>query len=168
MSDLSFLRSVPLLQGLGDEDLEAIRSGGGVFKYGAGDVILEEGGANRAFHLVMSGRVRVTRKVEANDVPLCELGVGQTFGEMSILGDGVASATIRAVTATQVLSLSGDDLARVLLDSPAAAARFWQGVARDLRDRLAHTNDVVRSYFEVNRALVENPTFREAYAMCIK
>jgi hypothetical protein len=50
--------------------------------------------------------------------------------------------------------------------APADAAKFWHAVAVALRRRLLQTNDVVRSYFEVNRALVENPTFREAYAMC--
>jgi hypothetical protein len=38
-------------------------------------------------------------------------------------------------------------------------------VAVDLRRRLIETNDVVRNYFEVNRALIENPVFRETYAI---
>ena len=58
------------------------------------------------------------------------------------------------------------DLAKFLRDTPAAGAKFWRAIAIDLRRRLIQTNDVVRSYFEVNRALVENPTFRQAYAMC--
>jgi len=44
--------------------------------------------------------------------------------------------------------------------------RVEVGHLRVLRRRLLQTNDVVRNYFEVNRALIENPTFREAYAMC--
>lgn len=168
MTEIAFLRTVPLLQGLEDRDLEAIRAGSRVVRYGEGALILEEGGPNEAFHIVALGRVRVTRRVEDKEVPLGELAVGQTFGEMSILGDSIATATIRAVPATEILSLSADDLSRILLDTPQAAARFWYAVARDLRDRLVQTNDVVRSYFEVNRALVENPTFREVYAMCIR
>ena len=67
-------------------------------------------------------------------------------------------------------SLGGEhittDLAEFLRQNPTAGAKFWREIAIDLRRRLLQTNDVVRSYFEVNRALIENPTFREAYAMC--
>jgi hypothetical protein len=85
---------------------------------------------------------------------------------LSIIEDGVASASLKAVTETEVLSISMNDLAEFLRHRPAAAAKFWREIAIDLRRRLLQTNDVVRSYFEVNRALIENPTFREAYAMC--
>ena len=84
---------------------------------------------------------------------------------MSILDDGRAAASLRAIPRTTILSVPAADLARILRDSPATASKFWKAIAVDLRARLLQTNDVVRSYFEVNRALVENPTFREAYAM---
>jgi len=113
-----------------------------------------------------SGRIRVSRKVQDREVALCDLEAGQTFGELSIIEDGVASATLRAVADTEVLSISMHDLATFLRTSPNAAAKFWRAIAIDLRRRILQTNDVVRSYFEVNRALVENETFREAYAMC--
>jgi hypothetical protein len=132
----------------------------------AGDIILQEGNANRALHIVRGGRIRVTRQVQDREVSLCDLMAGQTFGELSIIEDGVASASLRAVGETEVLSISMSDLAEFLRAKPSAAAKFWRQIAVDLRRRLLQTNDVVRSYFEVNRALVENPTFREAYAMC--
>lgn len=135
-------------------------------RFSPGDAVLDEGNANRALHIVRSGRIRVSRRVMDRDVPLCDLGEGQTFGELSIIEDGVASASLKAVTDAEVLSISMTDLANFLRAKPAAAAKFWREIAVDLRRRLLQTNDVVRSYFEVNRALIENPTFREAYAMC--
>src|SRR5258708_838160 len=69
------------------------------------DTILEEGKANRALHVVKSGRIRVSRRVNDSEVPLCDLVAGQTFGELSIIEDGVASATIRAVSESEVMSM---------------------------------------------------------------
>jgi CRP-like cAMP-binding protein len=135
-------------------------------RYAPGDVILEEGNANRALHVLEHGRILVTRRVHDHDVPLCDLVAGQTFGELSIIEDGVASASLRAVTDTGVLSIPMEHLAAFLRDHPSASAKFWRAIALDLRRRLLQTNDVVRSYFEINQALIENPTFREAYAMC--
>lgn len=164
--DVNFLKSVTLFIEFEADELEHLRRVLHTSHFAPGDVILEEGNANRALHIVKNGRIRVTRSVHDREVSLCDLVSGQTFGELSIIEDGVASASLRAVTDTEVLSISMGDLAAFLRDKPAAAAKFWREIAVDLRRRLLQTNDVVRSYFEVNRALIENPTFREAYAMC--
>lgn len=161
-----FLKRVTLFVEFERDELEHLAGLLHVSRFGPGDVILQEGNANRALHIVRRGRIRVSRDVQDREVSLCDLGEGQTFGELSIIEDGVASASLKAVTETEVLSISMADLAEFLRQKPAAAAKFWREIALDLRRRLLQTNDVVRSYFEVNRALIENPTFREAYAMC--
>lgn len=166
MQDENFLRAVTLFTEFEPDELTALHRALSVSRYGPDDVILDEGNANRALHVVRSGRVRVSRRVGDREVPLCDLVAGQTFGELSIIEDGVASATLCAVAETEVLSLPMQALATFLAQHPAAASKFWRAIAVDLRRRLLATNDVVRSYFEINRALVDNPTFREAYAMC--
>ena len=166
MGQDDFLRSVGLFLEFDPEELERLRRSLHATRFQPGDVILEEGNANRALHIVKSGRIRVARTVQDREVSLCDLAPGQTFGELSIIEDGVASASLTAVTETEVYSISLDDLAAFLRSTPQAAAKFWRAIAVDLRRRILQTNDVVTSYFEVNRALIENPTFREAYAMC--
>lgn len=166
MSDASFLRKVSLFAEFSDEELASIASSFHEHGYDAGALILEEGSRNRALHAVKEGRVRVTRSVEGDDVPLCDLLTGQTFGELSIVEDGVATATLRAIPPTTILSIQMNELARFITDHPGAGVKFWRALALDLRQRLVQTNDVVRSYFEINRAIIENPTFRQAYAMC--
>lgn len=166
MPDPKFLKSVPLFVEFEPSELAALRQTFQTTRFAAGDTVLEEGNANRALHILKTGRIRVTRRVHDREVALCDLEAGQTFGELSILEDGVASASLRAMTETEVLSIPIHDLATFLRASPSAAAKFWHAIAVDLRRRLLQTNDIVRSYFEVNRALVENATFREAYAMC--
>ena len=166
MEDAGFLKSVPLFVEFDMDELTHLRSKMRASRFTPGDVILAEGNANRALHILVAGRIRVSRQVDNHEVPLCDLYEGQTFGELSIIEDGVASATLRAVTDTDVLSLSMGDLADFLREHPSAAAKFWREIAIDLRRRILQTNDVVRSYFEVNQALVDNPKFREAYALC--
>jgi CRP/FNR family cyclic AMP-dependent transcriptional regulator len=166
--DGAFLRNVMLFAEFEPEELRKVASAMRSSLYQLDQVILEEGKPNRALHVLKSGRICVTRNVHDSEVALCDLEAGQTFGELSIIEDGVASATLRSVMPSEVLSISMEDLAAFLNATPSAAAKFWRAVAMDLRRRLLQTNDVVRSYFEVNRALIENPKFREAYAMCNK
>ncbi len=166
MQDENFLKDVSLFMELDPGELDALSKFFQTTHFAAGDLILEEGKANRALHVVRSGRIRVKRRVDNSDVPLTDLVAGQTFGELSIIEDGVASATLQAVAETEVSSISMNDLAGFLRDKPGVAAKFWRQIAVDLRRRLIQTNDLVRSHFEVNRALAENPTFRKVYAMC--
>jgi len=148
------------------EEMDGIHRSMLLHSFAPEETIMAEGSANRALHVLKSGRIRVSRQVHDREVPLCDLVTGQSFGELSIIEDGVASATLRAVADTEVLSLPMQALAAFLQQHPAAASKFWRAIAIDLRRRLLQTNDVVRSYFEINQALIENPKFREAYAMC--
>jgi CRP/FNR family transcriptional regulator, cyclic AMP receptor protein len=166
VEDLNFMRSVLLFVEFNAEELAAVSRSMVMSRFAPGDAILKEGNANRALHVLRSGRIRVSRRVDEGEVFLCDLVAGQTFGELSIIGDGVASATLSAVVDTEVMSMPMQALAQFLQQNPAAASKFWRAIAIDLAERLLHTNDVVRSYFEINRNLIDNPTFREAYAMC--
>src|SRR5688500_2803010 len=78
--DPDFLKSVNLFVEFDAEELDQLRRSLHPARYAAGDVILQEGNANRALHIVRSGRIRVTRRVLDTDVPLCDLVAGQTFG----------------------------------------------------------------------------------------
>jgi CRP/FNR family cyclic AMP-dependent transcriptional regulator len=166
LEDSSFLKSVTLFVEFDADELNEVGRSMVLSRFAPGDTILEEGNANRALHVLKSGRIRVFRRVNDSEVPLCDLVAGQTFGELSIIEDGFASATLRAVADAEVMSLPIQALALFLNQQPAAASKFWRAIAVDLRRRLLQTNDIVRSYFEINQALVDNPTFREAYAMC--
>ena len=165
MLDPDFLKGVSLFIEFDSDELQAIAEVMQSFRFSPGDLILEEGNPNRALHILKSGRLRVSRRVHENEVTLTELQPGQSFGELSIIEDGVASASLRAQTEGEVLSVPMEKLANVLRRYPNAAGKFWRAIAVDLRRRLIETNDVVRNYFEVNRALIENPVFRETYAI---
>lgn len=168
MENEDFLKSVQLFAEFDADELGRLAAMLQKTTFQPDDIVLEEGSPNRALHIVASGRLRVAREVHGREVALSDLAAGQSFGELSIIEDGVASATIKAVTEAEVLSIPMHDLAKFLMETPSAAAKFWRAIALDVRRRLIQTNDVVARYFEVNRALVENPTFREAYAMMLR
>lgn len=166
MEELISLRIVRLFGQLDEADETWVQDHLTTRRFASGEVILAEGAANHALHVVAGGRIRVARAVGAHEVPLTDLVRGDTFGEMSLLEDGVASATLTAVAPSIVLSIAAADLSAFLEANPVAASRFWRALAVELRRRLLNTNDLVRSYFEMNQALIENPTFRKAYALC--
>ena len=165
MTDAAFLRQVALFAEFEQDELESLAPLLRAASYKAGTILLEEGAINRGLHIVKSGKIQVARTVLDDEVVLGDLLAHQSFGEMSILEDGFASARLKAVEDTEVCTISINNLAAYLGEHPVAAASFWRAMAIDLRGRLLQANDLVRKYFEVNRALIENPMFREAYSL---
>ncbi len=60
----------------------------------AGQVLVRQGARNRQFVLVQEGTLRVTK----DDQQVAELGACDFVGELSLLGDGTATATVTTVT----------------------------------------------------------------------
>ena len=58
-----------------------------------------------------------------------ELGPGDYFGEVAILGDGRRSATVTTTTPSQLLVLFGTEFRRLQEDQPEIAARLEAAMA---------------------------------------
>ncbi len=101
----------------------------------AGDVILEEGDAGPGLFLVVSGAVRVTRRDGSETLVVARLGPGDLFGEISLLMQKPATATVTAVESTALLVLSRDDYHAVTGDFPELLKGVYDiAVAREAQN----------------------------------
>jgi len=94
----------------------------------AGTVLIRQGDPGDAMYFVASGTVEVTTKTL--NVRLSE---GDFFGEMALLSRGPRTATVTALSSTDLLVLEVDDFLR-LLDRLPAVKKQVEGIAasRDL------------------------------------
>src|SRR5215831_11568776 len=88
------LARVPLLAGLDAGSRAAIAAALEVEEHAPGHVVVSEGRAGYAFYVVADGKLAVT--VDGREVR--ELGPGDFFGEIAIIGEGRRTATVTAVT----------------------------------------------------------------------
>jgi CRP-like cAMP-binding protein len=89
---------VPLFAGLQPEDLDYLARLMRPFEASAGSVLFREGDAGDRMYVVESGQLRVTRPaLHEPDVELGLLGPGTVFGELSLLGSGVRTASVSVV-----------------------------------------------------------------------
>ena len=110
-----FLKKIHLFRELNDNQLLEVAEKFSEESFDVGDVILEQGVLADSFYLIYSGKVRVYRRRDRQEQKLATLVGGDYFGEMEILGKrGPRSASVSAVEATIVLSLSGDDFSEIL------------------------------------------------------
>ncbi|WP_137392111.1 cyclic nucleotide-gated ion channel [Rhodoligotrophos defluvii] len=99
-----------------------------------GTVIIRKGEIADCMYFIASGTVAVQLDGKA-----IELGPGDFFGEIALLGRRVRSATIRAVTACEFLVLDAADLDRLLAKNPSLAEAFHATA----RARLGETFDPI-------------------------
>jgi NADH dehydrogenase len=71
-----------------------------------GQVIFREGDRGDWLYVVTEGEVEVLRTTPGGgEQPVRRLGVGECFGEIALVSDAARSATVRAVSATNVLAV---------------------------------------------------------------
>jgi CRP-like cAMP-binding protein len=93
----------------------------------AGSVIVRQGEPGRDFFVIVEGEVQV--ELEHDDIRrepdvIARLGVGQFFGEMSLLTDEPRNASVVAATRCKVLSLSQGAFETYLSESESAHRRL--------------------------------------------
>jgi voltage-gated potassium channel len=87
----------------------------------AGEVIMREGDAARSMYFIAAGEVVIEFKGKKEPV---RLGVGQFFGEVALLRRTRRTATVTAVTRSNLLGLDAHDLHALMQRDRRIAARI--------------------------------------------
>lgn len=109
-----------------------ISKSGGVSRvhYDAGQIIFRQGELYRSFYIIISGKVQVFREQNGREIEVATLGPGQFFGEIAILQGTRRTASIRAITAVDLLSMSGADF-NALATSSTHFSELLTGVMQE-------------------------------------
>jgi CRP-like cAMP-binding protein/GNAT superfamily N-acetyltransferase len=121
-----------LFHGLDDEQVRRLANGCRVVRFNPGDLIIEEGGSDAAFYLLLHGRVEVRRE----GLAIGTVTAGECLGEMSLLTGQPHSATAVATMPTETASLSHRDLESLVRFRPDIGVVLFRNVARGLGAKL--------------------------------
>ncbi len=117
--DASRLKSIPLFEEVGDEELAQIAPFATEESVDSGRELVREGDFSYEFMAIEEGEAEVTRGGEH----VADLGPGDFFGEMGLLERTLRNATVTAKTPMRLVTLSGWDLRRVERAAPQAIER---------------------------------------------
>lgn len=94
-------------------------------EYGAGAIIFSEGEPGRHLYVIRSGTVEVLMKGPDGAPRLIkELGPGDHFGEMALLGNVPRNATIRTKTTVKVVKTGRNNFAALYTSLPGVKEHF--------------------------------------------
>jgi len=126
------LRRVPLFDELDGSQIQAVAAQLQEEAFAAGDVIIRQGEIGEKFYVIESGRLAVTTTQDGQEKAVTERGPGEYVGEIALLLQVPRTATVKALTAAQLLSLRRDDFERLV----AAHLRASRGLERETSRRM--------------------------------
>ncbi|MFO1500993.1 MAG: cyclic nucleotide-binding domain-containing protein [Verrucomicrobiota bacterium] len=102
--------------------------------------IVNAGEHGDAMYSVLEGELRVRRMIQGRETTLATLGIGEFFGEISLLDQGPRSADVVANQPSLLLKISAASMAKLMQDSPALAAPFLHALSQSIVGRLRGLN----------------------------
>ena len=138
---LSLLESFHLFRGLGDRQLKTLLMIGQRELYSQGDVIVPEEAGDRSLFVILKGKARISLSTQSDEeVVLTDVGIGDTFGEASLLTGGLHPPSVTALEPLEVLRFQLQSLTALMATDSTLAASIWHRLAQLLSDRLHNSN----------------------------
>ncbi len=100
-----------------------------------GTMVMAAGDLTDSLYIVLSGRLKVMMSdADGKEVILSILGPGEFFGEMGLIDDSPRSASVVAIEACELLSISKRDFKKSLAENFDMTMAVMRGLVRRLRD----------------------------------
>jgi len=118
---------------LDDALLREIAGKGGIKRYPAQAILINEGDSSDSIYILLSGRVKVySTNPEGKEVIIATHGVGEYIGELSLDG-GVRSASVMTLEPTTCSVVSGSSLREFIAEHPDFASHLIRKLIRSVR-----------------------------------
>ena len=156
---VSLLRSLELFDHYPEERLSALSVYLEPVSFADGAEVFSEGSIGDGLYFVVSGRVRVTKRLAAGgQKDLASVGAGDCFGEMALLDAVARSAGAYASGKSELLRLKRDDLKKWLAADPNLAMQFFSELVQVQSRRLRRTSAELALLYDLSMLLVEPAT----------
>ncbi|MDD5301657.1 MAG: Crp/Fnr family transcriptional regulator [Elusimicrobia bacterium] len=153
---VALLRSLELFDQYPEERLSALSVYLEPLSFPDAAEIFAEGEIGDGLYFVLSGRVRVTKRLAAGgQKDLASLGAGDCFGEMALLDAVARSAGAYASGPAELLRLKRDDLKNWLTADPNLAMQFFAELVQVQSRRLRRTSAELALLYDLSSLLVE-------------
>jgi CRP-like cAMP-binding protein len=138
---MDVISKIPFFVPLQETEREELAEDATMHVHNAGEMIIQEGDQGRSVYIILDGRVKVfTRDDGGNDLTLATLGVGQFFGEMSLVSGKPRSSSVAALELSVLVELSYPSMAKVIEQNRAVKGvleEYHKVRKQDTLDKLA-------------------------------
>lgn len=138
------LENILLFRLLTPEELEELEGILEPASFRPGESIIEEGGPEESFYVLTSGTVEVYKHVlPRRRQQLATMNAPTVIGEMGLLTEPRATASVVAKTRVEAQSIQRDEFLELLDEDSPAACKVVYEIGRTLAERMAATDDSI-------------------------
>lgn len=101
----------------------------------SGDTIFREGDTGSEMFIIQEGEIEIVRVFGPSTVRLALLGIGDFFGEMSLLEEVPREGSARAVTDYRLLKIDHSTFDQMVQETPEIPIRMLRKLSRRLREQ---------------------------------
>ena len=114
------ISQIPFFTPLQDSEREQLAEAATMHMFNRGELVIQEGESGRSIYVVLDGRVKVfTEDGRGNELELAILGVGQFFGEMSLVSGKPRSSSVAAFDSSVLVELNSASMIKVIKENEA-------------------------------------------------
>jgi signal transduction histidine kinase len=129
----ALIRQVPLFADLSAEEAGELWASAQRIAAKPGELVICEGNTGDSLYIILSGTLEVTKRDGERDITLATRQPGEFIGEMSMIEQQPRTASVRAITPSELLAIGPEAFHRLLAKRPAAATTLLRTVAGRLR-----------------------------------
>ena len=131
---LNIISTIPLFNGLPDDQMVAIRKIALEKEFNKGEIIFSEGDEGNGFFVIAEGRVKVFKlSTEGKEQILHIFGPGQPFGEVPVFAGQKFPANAQAIDRTRVLFFPRASIVNLISANPSLALNMLAVMSKKLR-----------------------------------
>jgi CRP/FNR family transcriptional regulator, cyclic AMP receptor protein len=152
MEEEKFLKAIPILQDLGEQELRHFFQIARRVKFPKGKAILKEGESGDTMYIMEEGTVEITKNLvlksggensRDRDKVLSKISAEDHafFGEVALFEQGKRTATVAALTDCVLLEISRNDFLRLADENPRIGYKVIHNIAKLLCSRLRKADE---------------------------
>ncbi len=157
------IRNIEIFKYLTPDEAQRVLGDAAEVRLKEGETVFEAGSAGNEMYVIKSGRIKVYRVFDDNEITFAEFSAGDCFGEMSLIDEYPRSASATALEDCVLLSLPRTTFKQIVERDPPVGVKLLLAVAEVFSKRMCKTDKLLETYHLVNKALITNEEFRQLY-----
>lgn len=126
-----------------DDEIDGIIKGCFVESFEDGQLIFKEEDTSNDFYVILSGKVRLTKRIENHEIEIMTISKGEALGETALISESKRMTNIIASGKVDLLVIDQDTIFSLFEKNPRIFGIVMLNLSRMLTTRLQKANQTI-------------------------